>query len=88
MVKINKWISSIIIGRFHYKYEYTSPFGEEWLVYRLWFGFIPITYQSITHMDLYNSSDIEKHVKGLNNKQTHKLKLRNNKINKLKGLIS
>jgi hypothetical protein len=39
--QFKKWILSIVIGRFRYKYEYTSPFGESWDIYRLWFGFIP-----------------------------------------------
>lgn len=63
--EFKQWILSIVIGRFRYRYEYTSPFGEEWIVYRLWLGIIPITYESITHMDFYNS-EIDEYVKGLN----------------------
>lgn len=37
-------VKPVVIGRFRYKYEYVSPFGEYWLIYRLWFGFIPIKY--------------------------------------------
>jgi len=35
-------VKPVVIGRFRYKYEYVSPFGEYWLIYRLLFGFIPI----------------------------------------------
>lgn len=62
-----QWILSVVIGRFRYRYEYTSPFGEEWIVYRFWFGFIPITYESIANMDFYNS-EIDDYVKGKNQK--------------------
>lgn len=37
-------VKPVVIGRFRYKYEYVSPFGEYWLIYRLWFGFLPIKY--------------------------------------------
>lgn len=65
LAQFKQWILSIVIGRFRYRYEYTSPFGEEWIVYRFWFGFIPITYESITHMGFYNN-EIDDYVKGLN----------------------
>ena len=46
LVQFKQWILSVVIGRFRYRYEYTSPVGEEWWIYRLWFGFIPIGYNS------------------------------------------
>ena len=42
IARFKQCILSVVIGRFRYRYEYTSPFGEEWWVYRLWFGFIPL----------------------------------------------
>jgi len=47
--QFKQWILSIVIGRFRYTCEYVSPFGEYWLIYRLWFGFIPIKYTEIAH---------------------------------------
>lgn len=49
LAQFKQWILSIVIGRFRYTSEYVSPFGEYWLIYRLWFGFIPIKYTEIAH---------------------------------------
>jgi hypothetical protein len=55
-----------IIGRFRYKYEYHSPFGESWSVYRLWFGFIPIKYCDKVYDDMYDTKLIEEYIDELN----------------------
>ena len=64
--QIKQWILSIVIGRFRYKYEYYSPFGECWSVYRLWFGFIPIEYCEKIYDNMYDTALIEEYVNGLN----------------------
>ena len=69
LVQFKQWILSVVIGRFRYRYEYTSPFGEEWWIYRLWFGFIPIGYNSYRYF-IYNSvenqEEVQKYVDSLN----------------------
>jgi len=68
--QFKQWILSIVIGRFRYKYEYTSPFGEYWLIYRLWFGFIPIKYTDMPHKwddeGRENDSEVMEYVDKLN----------------------
>lgn len=62
-------IKKLVIGRFRYKYEYTSPFGEEWWIYRLWFGFIPIGYRSYNYFiyeSVENQDEVQKYVDSLN----------------------
>lgn len=64
-----QWILSIVIGRFRYKYEYYSPFGESWLVYRVCFGFIPIKYIDFKYQIIdsrENQAEAEEYVNGLN----------------------
>ena len=43
------------MGKYKYKYRYTSPFGEEWAVYRMFLGFIPVAVEHVTHLSFYNS---------------------------------
>ena len=64
--RFKQYVLSIVVGRFRYKYEYYSPFGECWSVYRLWFGFIPIEYCEKVYNDMYNTDLIEEYVKSLN----------------------
>lgn len=64
--KLKQLFLYIVIGRFRYNYRYYSPFGECWRVYRIWFGFIPITYIEIADFDMYNNSQIENYVNELN----------------------
>lgn len=66
LVQFKQWILSVVIGRFHYRYEYTSPFGEEWWIYRLWFGFIPIGYNSYHYNGVENQDEVRKYVDSLN----------------------
>lgn len=66
LLKYKQLIVSIIVGRFRYKYEYVSPFGEYWSVYRLWFGFIPIEYKAVVNEDMFDTSNIEEYVNSLN----------------------
>lgn len=64
--KIKKIIMRLIVSPFKYKYEYTSPFGEEWCVYRVWFGFIPIEHISMLYGGIDKENDVDKYVKHLN----------------------
>ena len=69
ITRFKQWILSVVIGRFRYRYEYTSPFGEEWWVYRLWFGFIPIGYNSYRYFiynGVENQDEVGKYVDSLN----------------------
>lgn len=66
LTQFRQWILSIVIGRFRYKYEYYSPFGECWSIYRLWFGFIQIEYCKKVYDDMYNTTLIDKYVNELN----------------------
>ena len=66
LLQFKQWIKSIIIGRFRYKHEYYSPFGECWSVYRLWFGFIPIEYCEKVYDNMYDTTEIENFVDKLN----------------------
>jgi hypothetical protein len=66
LVRCKQWILSVVIGRFRYKYEYTSPFGEEWWVYRLWFGFIPIGHKSMLYKGVEEQGEVQKYVDSLN----------------------
>jgi len=59
----------IFIGKFRYKYQYFSPFGEAWSVYRLWFGLIPIHYCEKVYDDMYDTTYIQHFVDELNKKQ-------------------
>ena len=59
-------IKRFIVGRFRYKYEYVSPFGEAWIIYRLWFGFIPIKYIEKGNFDMCDTTEIEEYVSKLN----------------------
>lgn len=63
---MKKLFLHFIIGRFRYKYEYTSPYGEEWWIYRLWFGFIPIGYESIEYKGVENQEEVRDRVNELN----------------------
>ena len=72
LAQFKKWILFIVVGRFRYRSEYTSPFGEEWIVYRFWLGIIPITYKRITYMSYYNN-EIDEYVNELNAVQQQKL---------------
>lgn len=67
---IKSRISPIIVGKFRYRYEYASPFGEYWSIYRLWFGFIPIQHETYTY-SVFNSrsnfEDVQVYVSSLNN---------------------
>jgi len=67
MNKFKKYLLSKIRGKYRYSYQYTSPFGEEWIIYRYWFWIIPIIYQSVTHLDFYNNEIVD-YVNELNNK--------------------
>ena len=64
--QFKQWIKSIVIGRFRYKYEYTSPFGESWDIYRLWFGFIPIVYENVEYNGVENQKKVRDRVLELN----------------------
>ena len=64
--QFKQWILSIVIGRFRYKYEYYSPFGECWSVYRLWFGFIPIEYCEKVYDNMSDTTLINEYINGLN----------------------
>jgi len=55
-----------VTGDFKYKYEYHSPSGEAWNVYRLWFGFIPITHVEVADVDMYDTTEIQLIVDELN----------------------
>lgn len=66
LAQLKQWILSIVIGRFRYRYEYYSPFGEAWVVYRLWFGFIPIRYIERADFNIYDSTEIQNYVDSLN----------------------
>lgn len=66
LVKLKQWILYVVIGRFIYNYKYYSPFGECWRVYRIWFGFIPITYIERADFDMYDTTQIENYVNELN----------------------
>ena len=66
LVQFKQWILSIVIGRFRYKYEYYSPFGECWSVYRLWFGFIPIEYCEKVYDNMSDTTLINEYINGLN----------------------
>lgn len=69
LAQFKQWILSIVIGRFRYKYEYVSPFGEYWLIYRLWFGFIPIKYTDMNHKWVdgrENDNEVVEYVNKLN----------------------
>jgi hypothetical protein len=66
LAQFKQWILSIVIGRFRYKYEYYSPFGECWSVYRLWFGFIPIEYCEKVYDNMSDTTLINEYINGLN----------------------
>lgn len=66
MNNIKLKLLSFVRGKFRYKYEYYSPFGECWSVYRLWFGFIPIQYCEKVYKNMYDSTEIKKYVNTLN----------------------
>lgn len=65
---MNKYIAYIIIGKFRYNYKYTSPFGEEWIVYRLLFGFIHITHKSFIYKGIEKQHNVSRYVNFLNYK--------------------
>ena len=68
-MKINNlkiWFNRIFVGKFKYKYEYYSPFGECWSVYRLWFGFIPVEYIEMVYDNMFDTTEIKKYVDELN----------------------
>jgi hypothetical protein len=67
--QFKQWISSIVIGPFRYRYEYTSPFGESWDIYRLWFGIIPIVYENVEYDGVENQKKVRDRVTELNTKQ-------------------
>lgn len=71
LARLKQCILSAVRGRFRYRYEYTSPFGEEWWIYRLWFGFIPIGYNS-HHYFIYdgveNQDEVQRYVDSLNDR--------------------
>ena len=66
LAQIKQWILSVVVGRFRYKYACYSPFGECWIVYRLWFGFIPIEYCEKVYDDMLETTLIAEYVTGLN----------------------
>ena len=66
LAQFKQWILSIVIGRFSYKYEYYSQFGECWSVYRLWFGFIPIEYCEKVYDNMSDTTLINEYINGLN----------------------
>ena len=66
LARFKQWILSIVIGRFRYKYEYYSPFGQSWDIYRLWFGFIPIVHQSVEYKGVENQEVVRSKVSELN----------------------
>ena len=70
-----------IKSKYRFKSEYTSPFGEYWSVYRLWFGFIPIQDHVKVFNDMYDISLIENHVKELNKETVEEI--RDRRINKI-----
>jgi hypothetical protein len=71
--QFKQWILSIVIGRFRYKYEYTSPFGESWDIYRLWFGFVPIVYENVEYNGVENQQQVRDRVLELNALQRRQL---------------
>lgn len=66
LVQFKQWIKSIVIGPFRYKYEYTSPFGQSWDIYRLWFGIIPIVYENVEYSGVENQQQVRDRVLELN----------------------
>jgi hypothetical protein len=65
----NNWFERTFAGKFRFRYEYVSPFGEYWSVYRLWFGFIPFEYMEKVYQDMYDVDKIKNFVKELNNEK-------------------
>lgn len=57
-----------IVGKYRFKYEYVSPFGEYWSIYRLWFGFIPIRCEQMVYDDMQDIVKIRTYVNSLNKK--------------------
>ena len=55
-----------ILSNFKYKYEYTSPFGESWVIYRLLFNFIPIKYCDFQYNTIDDKCSIENKIKLIN----------------------
>ena len=60
-----------IWSKYKYKYRYTSPYGEEWIIYRNLFGFIPIKHSSVRYNLM--PSQVQEEVDKLNIKQNLKL---------------
>jgi hypothetical protein len=66
LVQFKQRIKSIVIGPFRYRYEYISPFGESWDIYRLWFGIIPIVYENVEYNGVENQQQVRDRVLELN----------------------
>lgn len=69
MKRFKRWLTSKILGPFKYTYEYHSPFGEEWTIYRMLFGFIHIKHYSYPYKiidNVENYKDVRDFVNKLN----------------------
>jgi len=68
-------------NKFKYEYEYTSPFGENWRVDKLYFGFIWFTHSRPYHIDVSDYTGIDNYIKELEGNTIKKLRFK-----KLKNL--
>ena len=68
-------------SRYRYVYEYTSPFGENWRVDKLWFGFLWLTHSRPYSINVYDYKGIENYIDNLITDSIEKQrKLKINKI--------
>jgi len=72
MKKLKDIICRIVMGRYFYKYEYYSPYGEALEIYHLWLWFIPIPYESFSDTGSASDTKVTELVKQLNEKRCKK----------------
>ena len=69
------------MGKYRYKYEYTSPFGENWRVDKKWFGFLWLTHDRPYHIDVHDCGKIDDFINDLEKEDL--TKIRNRKLKRL-----